>query len=70
MKQGHPFDVFRAFNKISCRDAIIISGIKDVLKSDVAVTFNRDKASLQSMFDDEFLERVVKAGGLINNEKA
>ena len=27
-------------------------------------------ASLQSMFDDEFLERVVKAGGLIDNEKA
>ena len=28
------------------------------------------EASLQSMFDDEFLERVVKAGGLIDNEKA
>lgn len=27
-------------------------------------------ASLQSKFDDEFLERVVKAGGLIDNEKA
>ena len=26
--------------------------------------------SLQSKFDDEFLERVVKAGGLIDNEKA
>ena len=27
-------------------------------------------ASLQSKFDDEFLERVVKAGGLNDNEKA
>ena len=27
-------------------------------------------ASLQSKFDDEFLERVVKAGGLIDNENA
>ena len=42
----------------------------EMVDGDLEKLVDERVASLQSMFHDEFLERVVKAGGLIDNEKA
>ena len=42
----------------------------EIVSGDLEKLVAERVASLQSKFDVEFLERVVKAGGLLDNEKA